>query len=577
MHYQPAAFTFLSFLFTLRNCIGGNLTLPFTSSIVIREIRTSRDRWVEIRFGALCGPCKMIQSLVSKKCMKKKITRASFTLLVIFLIFLNLYSPCPVSAHPSVKYVILLIGDGLGANHIQATNSFTHTIPIYQNWDSFWMTTYPKGSSYDPAQAWSNFDYIKNGATDSAAAASAMYTGEKTSNGSLSVTADGEARLFTIAEKAHSLNWAAGAVSSVYISHATPGAWFSHNLSRSNGFAIADEALWGDPNTTGTASTDPLYAGSFGPTIPAADVLIGAGHPYWSGDDYVNQQMRDRLVIDSSRSDNFAFVERVSGSPNGGQRLLEAASDPAITRLVGLFGGAGGNLEYRMADGNGLTPENPTLAQMTQAALEVLQRNSNGFVLMVEGGAIDWGSHLNDMNKTIGEVIAFNEAVQAVVDWVVDPDNGSSWDNTLVIVTADHDCGYLSAAPDSFSNVPLGAVNMHSLSLEKTMAGSNLRASWEDADLDRVIDAGEQVYWAWNSSGHTNSLVPIFVKGNGAELFNLYATGSDPIRGDYLDNTNIFDVINAAITTNQPTPTPGGSPNTSEVRLFIPLVIIAQQ
>jgi len=496
--------------------------------------------------------------------------------LIVFSLTLNLYLPSPVSAHPPVKYIILLIGDGLGANQIQAANAYNGTTPAYQNWDSYWMTTYPKGGSYDPAQAWSNFDYVKNGATDSAAAASAMYSGKKTGNGILSVTADLEERLFTIVEKAHSIDWAAGAVSSVYISHATPGAWFGHNGSRSNGFAIADEALWGDPNTTGSESTDPLYEGGYGTTSPAADVLIGAGHPYWSGDGYVNQQMRSKLVVDSSTSNTFAFVERISGSPDGGQRLLQTASDPAISRLVGLFGGVGGNLEYHLADGSGSTPENPTLAQMALAALEVLQRNPNGFVLMVEGGAIDWGSHLNDMDKTIGEVIAFNEAVQAVIDWVDNPANDSSWDNTLVIVTADHETGYLSTAPGSPANLPLGTVNAHSLSLEKTMAGSSQRASWEDVDLDRVIDAGEQVYWSWNSSGHTNSLVPLFARGNGANLFNSYANGSDPVRGAYLDNTNIFDVMNTVINASEPGSNPGGGANTNQVQIFIPFVVGSQ-
>ncbi len=506
--------------------------------------------------------------------IKKNLSSTLVVSLIIALITLNLFSPSPVSANPSVKFVVLLIGDGLGANQIQAANAYTGINPTYQNWDTFWMTTYPKGGSYDPAQAWSNFDYIMNGATDSAAAASAIYSGKKTSNGSLSVTADHDERLYTIAEKAHSLGWAAGAVTSVYISHATPGAWFSHNRSRSNGFAIADEALWGDPNTTGTASINPLYEGAFGSTLPAADVLIGAGHPYWSGDDYVNQQMRDKLVMDSGLSSTFAFVERVSGSPDGGPRLIEAGSDPAVSRLVGLFGGVGGNLEYRLANGSGATPENPTLVQMAQAALEVLQRNPNGFVLMIEGGAIDWGAHLNDMNKTIGEVIAFNEAVQAVVDWVDNPSNGSSWDNTLVIITADHETGYLSAAPGSPANLPLGTVNSHSISLEKTMADSSRRASWEDSDLDRVIDTGEQVYWAWNSGGHSNSLVPLYVRGNGAELFSTYATGVDPVRGAYLDNTNIFDVMNTVITTPEPIPTPDGGPNANRLQIYIPLIVI---
>jgi uncharacterized repeat protein (TIGR01451 family) len=56
------------------------------------------------------------------------------------------------------------------------------------------------------------------------------------------------------------------------------------------------------------------------------------------------------------------------------------------------------------------------------------------------------------------------------------------------------------------------------------------------------------VYWAWNSSGHTNSLTPLYASGVGSDRFDRYATGSDPVRGAYLDNTHVFRVMDAVLT-----------------------------
>jgi alkaline phosphatase len=373
-----------------------------------------------------------------------------------------------------------------------------------------------------------------------------MYTGRKTENGRISSNISGTARLYAVTEKARAMGKSAGAVSSVYISHATPGAWFAHNAGRGNGYAIADEGYWGDPNTTGTLSDHIDYGGGFGPTLPPMDVMIGGGHPAWN-DRYVNSAIRDKLAGESGQPGAFHFVERIAGRADGGERLLAAADLVTTTRLAGLFGGDGGNLEYRLADGSGASPENPTLAEMTTAALQTLARSPQGFMLLVEGGAIDWASHRNDMDRMVGEMIDFNQAVTAVIEWVNDPNNGATWHNTLVIVTGDHETGYLTAAPGAFPDQPLGPVNEATLAAEQVIDGGQRRASWDDADGDGVIDDGETVYWAWNSGGHTNSLVPLYARGPGAAAFAVYATGRDPVRGAYLDNTAVAQVIDAVL------------------------------
>jgi alkaline phosphatase len=359
------------------------------------------------------------------------------------------------------------------------------------------------------------------------------------------------------------LYMAVGAVSTVQISHATPGAWYAHNDYRFNSYAIAEEGLFGDPQATfdkwdwdqrvrhfaqtifkwlprSRKTFKDLYSGDHGPSQPI-DVLIGADGTGYSGESYLNDYIRERLASESSQPDKHTFMESVHGEDNGA-RLMEQAENNNITKLVGIFGHS-----YRLADGSGYHPENPTLAEMTTSALAVLGRNPNGFVLLVEGGSVDFAGHDNNMDRIIGEQIDFDRAVKAVVDWVDDPSNRSNWLNTLVIVTGDHETGYLTAGPGVFSNQPLGEVSDRTISLEKVAGGSGCRASWEDDNGNSRIDNGESVYWAWNTRSHTNNLVPLYAKGLDSGLFATFAINIDPVRGAYIDNTDVHKVIDAVL------------------------------
>ncbi|MBI5056777.1 MAG: alkaline phosphatase [Nitrospirae bacterium] len=441
----------------------------------------------------------------------------------------------------NAKYIILMISDGWGAKHIEATNTYTGTIPLYQgdpDWAKYWMSTFPVGGSYDSNQAWSNFNYVLTGLTDSSAAATALYTGFKTANGRVTVSSDGSTAFLSIGEVAKEYGMAVGAVSTVPVSHATPGTWVAHNDDRGNTFAIADEGLFGDPNTTGTVATDPKYGGGHGPTIPPVDVLIGAGS---SG--YVNSQILTKLRNENGQPGKHVLVERRAGV-DGGDALMAEADDPATSKLAGLF-----DHVYHNANDAGYNAENPTLSESTLAALKVLGKNPNGFVLMIEGGAVDWASSANNMNQMIGEQKDYDNAVQTVINWVNDTANDSDWDNTLVIVTGDHETGYLTKNAGIFPSQPLGAVNSTTLAKEKIVSGTGgRRASWEDTDGDSIIDSGETFYWRWNSGGHSNSLIPLYARGAGSELFAAYDTnGPDTVRGYYINNTDVFLVMDGAI------------------------------
>lgn len=479
------------------------------------------------------------------------------------------FSSSQFTVTPTPPKVILMIADGWGYQHIEATDKYTKKVPVYDSWTKHPMATWdlttkevnakldPPLLAYDSEAAWSNWVYLVNAATDSAAAATAMYTGEKTDNSNVSVSGGDKSRLLTLSEMLAAKGVARGAVSSVPISHATPGALFAHNSERHNYYAIADETLFGDPNTTGTPSKHKGYAGGYGSTFPLPDVLIGAGHPEWidlvkTPDlTFVHKDQLAELRSRSGRPGEWTLVERIGGKTDAAARLMATASNPKTQRLCGLFGGKLGNIELRMADGSGANPENPTLAEMSQAALAVLERKPKGFFLVIEGGAVDWGSHAQDLDVTLGEMIGFNEAVKAVTDWVDDPNNTSSWANTLVIVTGDHDCGGLWPGP---LQIPypkqggvLGEVSARTLKLEKAISlggqPTPFRASWEDTNSNAYPDPTEKVYWMWNTPSHVNSLIPLYTKGIGSSAFKARAVYTDKFRGEYIENTDVFHVM----------------------------------
>ena len=156
----------------------------------------------------------------------------------------------------------------------------------------------------------------------------------------------------------------------------------------------------------------------------------------------------------------------------------------------------------------------PSLATMTLGALNVLTQDQDGFFLMIEGGAVDWASHGNQLGRMIEEQQDFNEAVEAAVTWI---EAHGGWNRNLLIITADHETGNLRGPTGVYTDI---------------------------VDYGKGNLPGAQFY----SGEHTNALVPLFAKGAGSELFAAYADKIDPRRRDYVDNTVIFQVMKSQLT-----------------------------
>lgn len=444
-------------------------------------------------------------------------------LLIAFLILAISVTPAFAASgsgptKPAAKNVIVMISDGWGFNHLEAVSYYEYgkdARQIYNRFPfQFAISTWeveraadncPPG--YDPALAWSNFDYVRYPcATDSASAATALATGVKTYNGYIGVDVDGLSVPNGL-ELAEELGKATGVVTSVEWSHATPAGFVAHNISRNNYEQLAKDMV----------------------SLSAADVIMGAGHPWYDKDGllkatpnlyrYVGGQVTwDALVAGTAGGD--ADGDGIADPWTLVQTRAEfqaLMSGPTPERVLGTAQVYETLQQGRSGDGKAapyVVPRIetvPTLAEMTVAALNVLDNDPDGLYLMIEGGAVDWASHANQSGRMMEEAIEFERAVEAVVDWV---QKNSNWGETLLIVTGDHETGYL------------------------TGPGSN--PGWAP-----IVNngAGNLPGMQWNSPEHTNNLMVLSAKGDAARMFSRYADQYDPVRGRYLDNTEVAHLV----------------------------------
>jgi alkaline phosphatase len=413
----------------------------------------------------------------------------------------------PLSAHHAgPKNVIIMIADGGGFNHYKSADYYDCGRSPCQPYEDFpvrlAMTTYPRGGSYDANLAWRSFDYLDKGATDSAAAATAMATGVKTHNKTLGLDTHGRPVL-NLSERAKQLGKAVGVITTVFFDDATPAGFVIHNGARSNLTQIADDML----------------------NSNSVDCIMGAGHPFYDSDGRPLHEPNYKYISEET------WANLKNGSAGGSanpwtliqtraefQALANGKTPNRVFGLIQVYDTA-----QQKRSGNAFadpyqvpfTQTVPTLAEMTNAALNVLDNDPNGFFIMIEGGAVDWAAHANESGRLIEEMNDFNNSIEAVIRWI---DTSSSWNETLVIITADHETGHLTGPASEVNKGP--------------------------AMKDIISNGpGKLPAMEWHSKNHTNSLVPFFAKGPGAEKFTETIDGNDPLRGPYIDNTDIANTI----------------------------------
>ncbi|MBP6533629.1 MAG: alkaline phosphatase [Arenimonas sp.] len=330
------------------------------------------------------------------------------------------------SDRAKAKNVILFVGDGMSLTTVAAARIYDGQLrkqPGEENQLSFEKFPYTAFSK----------TYNTNSQTpDSAGTMTAMITGAKTRMGFLGVdqtpargdcAASLKTPLISAVTLAKSAGLSTGVVTTTRITHATPGATYAHSPERnwesdadmpdkakSQGCKdIAQQLL---AYATGTG-VDVIMGGGLNKFLPPS----ATGYPNTKGD---RKDGRNLLAEWKKRQPETTFI-------NTGSRLKQL--DLAKTgRLVGLFNGDHLNYEHDRVNDK---EDEPSLAEMTKAAISLLNRNGNGFFLVVEGGRIDHAHHSGNAYRALSDTVAFAEAIEAA-------DALTSEQDTLILVTADH-------------------------------------------------------------------------------------------------------------------------------------------
>ncbi len=447
------------------------------------------------------------------------------------------FSALAIHAQSTVpKNIFFFIADGWGYQHIAATDYYVAGRADAQAYAHFpvryALSTYPAAyrvknapqwlmGGYEPDSIWARFDYANQGYTGSAEAATAMSTGQRTLSKMIGMDPSGRP-LVHITEKAEQLGKSTGLLTSVQWSHATPAGFAAHNALRSNYAEIAREML----------------------LDTRLRVIMGAGHPHYDENgERLNEEANYDYVggEDSWKALRKGYFQFSEPSPSGNRvvqdvdgdgiadpwTLIESREDfialqhsDVPLRVLGTAQVAKTLQQERKGDAGAepfaevLNQNVPSLKEMFLAAVNVLNQDEDGFFLMVEGGAVDWASHNNESGRMIEEMMDFNAAVDAAIEWI---NAHGGWEESLLIVTGDHECGYLTGP----------------------------REEEHHPEHNPVINQGKgkMPLMRWNSDSHTNHLIPFYAKGAGSGSFKDFIEGEDPFYGPILNNTGIAKAL----------------------------------
>jgi alkaline phosphatase len=343
------------------------------------------------------------------------------------------------------KNIIYLIGDGMSMAHRTAARIVSKGVALGKAIDPLAMDTLPTtGILMTPS--------LNSIVTDSAPGAACYSTGNKSFNGQVAVFPDDTTDKWDNPRVEHMGSYLArtqgkvlGIVTTADVEDATPAAFSAHTQDRGAGTGICDMYLdeavakhnlrvllgggrkWfipqgspGSGRVTGTTASGADY-------VLPADLATAWGVPVGSSDP-------TRDLIADFQAAGFTYAADATA--------LNAAPS-TTTKLLGLFNT--GNMDVSLDKINerrggapvgtvGTFPDQPLLEEMTVKALEVLNKNAKGFVLMVEGASIDKQAHNMDTERFIQDTIEFDRAVASCITFMqANPD-------TLIIVTADHEC-----------------------------------------------------------------------------------------------------------------------------------------
>ncbi|MEJ2041358.1 MAG: alkaline phosphatase [Desulfosarcinaceae bacterium] len=393
---------------------------------------------------------------------------AMVALLLAFAVsFAACSAPTKYAHEPRARNVIFMVPDGMGLADVTSARIFKYG---------------PNGDrlSFEklPVIGYESTHSANSTVTDSAAAASAWASGAKFNNGEISCHDDDfdgacdNAPGPTLLDLAKAGGKATGLVATSDITHATPAAFGANVHNRKCEEEIARQYL--------ARRIDVLLGGGIAANRGSCKLAT-------SGVNFLDSLLKDYADA------GYAMVKT--------KAELNAAVNQGAEKLLGLFKSGGKTQElYRVDPSHVYQEGEPTLPEMTRSALAVLEKSEKGFFLVVEGSQIDWANHANDIQGQIAETLAFDAAVQVVLDWVnTHPPRNL---DTLVVVAPDHETGGYAI------NGPHGTLSRK----------------------------GDIIQDKWTSTEHTATDVLIWAQGPGSQNF-----------GRAFNNTDLFSLIKQAM------------------------------
>ena len=430
-------------------------------------------------------------------------------------------------AQSQVKYVFYFIGDGMGVNQINVTETYLAALKGKIGFEPILMSSFPVVGLVNTYSA-------TNGVTDSAAGGTALACGKKTKNGAIGVLEDLKTSCTSIAVWAQKAGAAVGVATNVAITHATPASFYGHQPNRNMYYEIGQD-------------------------------LCKSGFDFFAGSDFhrPNTKEGEPTLREQATAAGYTILtggyKEYEKKGRKADKLILFQSDYQNEKL------GSDHIPYALdQDKNDLT-----LEQIVRAGINYLMgKQKNGFFFQIEGGMIDYACHRNDIGNAVNEVLDMDKAVKVAYEFYQQHP-----DETIIVISADHETGGLvmgkgpyelhtdllrfqqksidelkwilreqyKKAPKKFTKDAvekqlkqlMGLWDNIKLTDDQT---ARLTRRWNDIEKaiagnekvnDRINDLcetvkhviSEQALISWASGGHSNGYVPVYAVGPGTEVF----------------------------------------------------------
>ena len=430
-------------------------------------------------------------------------------------------------AQSQVKYVFYFIGDGMGVNQINVTETYLAALKGKIGFEPILMSSFPVVGMVNTYSA-------TNGVTDSAAGGTALACGKKTKNGAIGMLEDLKTPCTSIAVWAQKAGAAVGVATNVAITHATPASFYGHQPNRNMYYEIGQD-------------------------------LCKSGFDFFAGSDFhrPNTKEGEPTLRDQAKAAGYTILtggyKEYEKKGRKADKLILFQSDYQNEKL------GSDHIPYALdQDKNDLT-----LEQIVRAGINYLMgKQKNGFFFQIEGGMIDYACHRNDIGNAVNEVLDLDKAVKVAYEFYQQHP-----DETIIVISADHETGGLvmgkgpyelhtdllrfqhksidelkwilreqyKKAPKKFTKDAvekqlkqlMGLWDNIKLTDDQT---ARLTRRWNDIEKaiagnekvnDRINDLcetvkhviSEQALISWASGGHSNGYVPVYAIGPGTEVF----------------------------------------------------------